>query len=797
MRKRNSNITGLLLPSLCWLMMAFCLFASNTAYAQIPWVSDAFTTTKSICDWYNEQKNNTTTQPIPADAKIQQIRCGEDCVRRNPQYKCIQQKLLNAFNGSEIVEQGPDKDVYVKNPKTGKWFIKTSISGKEKWVKVPEDAEGDNGVDEEKLKQWFLDYRPTLRDKNADLVWYNKDALCGPASKNVMLLNCTNPSECFKIDSDEDVINVRYHDVYPGFTNKIVTCIKEILIGLNADKQYDGLFKTCVRTKNCKNCSADPTPACYAERQKCMEDCRATATTDLNKNLTDTGRQTPVPFLKAFQNIHTAAKNIVSVCMTLYLIFFSIRMLLGGVQNLKAEAMVVILSIMFVTYLVMTPNTIQSYALAAISIQEEMIDVTTSSIGDAPDAGQTRICTETRQGLPYSLWQRVDCMMAHIMGAFPFIPDGKEIKQFLHEFANDGIGGHIVRADNVSVKLVNGKITFFNQNNTFTFQDMAEDPYTLGEDTVLVLLIAMAGMLMTPIGPFMIISGAFIPVLMLAAITEAVLTYLTSLIALIFLCMISPLIIPLCLFKSTKQIFEAWLQMVMGFILQPAVLFAYITFMVHVLEIILGSSLYQQYKMLSPNTITENGIEIKDPKYSRQLRPMFDLFVPLQSGKTDKNNVLEKKTTSGITAGYFVPEMKFVDNSEEIREKNQKIAESKALIENLKQSIENISIPTVIATVQTEIDKTELEVSDLSKQITELKAGEEEANKKMMMLFLQSLIIVGLILAITFGFLTNVMNFGAQLTGLYTPVSSGALNIYNEAMRRVSGAMQAQHGKKK
>jgi type IV secretory pathway VirB6-like protein len=80
------------------------------------------------------------------------------------------------------------------------------------------------------------------------------------------------------------------------------------------------------------------------------------------------------------------------------------------------------------------------------------------------------------------------------------------------------------------------------------------------------------------------------------SVIGAVVTYFKVMIALSFLLGMAPLFIPFALFAETKKIFQGWLQQVIGLVLQPIMLFAFLSFFLvmiaNTINALLGQSDY-------------------------------------------------------------------------------------------------------------------------------------------------------------------------------------------------------------
>lgn len=79
-----------------------------------------------------------------------------------------------------------------------------------------------------------------------------------------------------------------------------------------------------------------------------------------------------------------------------------------------------------------------------------------------------------------------------------------------------------------------------------------------------------------PIGLLIALTGFYLIAQIIIAIGRAMFVYVTSFVALSLLVIISPFFVPLILFNATKEKFDKWLRLVISFMLQPVILFAYL-----------------------------------------------------------------------------------------------------------------------------------------------------------------------------------------------------------------------------
>lgn len=94
-----------------------------------------------------------------------------------------------------------------------------------------------------------------------------------------------------------------------------------------------------------------------------------------------------------------------------------------------------------------------------------------------------------------------------------------------------------------------------------------------------VLLIAITAVISTAYGvPIFLFSVIFV-VMIVQLTIRVVEIYIMAFLSLVLMVYISPLVIPSVLFQQTRHVFDAWLKQVFALILQPVVLFAFLSFM--------------------------------------------------------------------------------------------------------------------------------------------------------------------------------------------------------------------------
>ena len=103
----------------------------------------------------------------------------------------------------------------------------------------------------------------------------------------------------------------------------------------------------------------------------------------------------------------------------------------------------------------------------------------------------------------------------------------------------------------------------------------------------------LAGFLTGPIGIYFALSVMFFGFFFIVATIRALHIFLSSCMSIIIFVFISPIIIPTLLFEKTKNIFTGWLTQLIGFCIQPMLLFAYIAIFIMVLDkTVIGSATF-------------------------------------------------------------------------------------------------------------------------------------------------------------------------------------------------------------
>ncbi len=108
-----------------------------------------------------------------------------------------------------------------------------------------------------------------------------------------------------------------------------------------------------------------------------------------------------------------------------------------------------------------------------------------------------------------------------------------------------------------------------------------------------ILLIGIGSIFSSVYGIMIFILITAILIFLTLIIVRIVHIYIMAFMAIILLVYISPLVIPMVLFNYTKSSFEAWFRQLLGFCVQPIILFAFLAFMFAIMDSVIYSNNYE------------------------------------------------------------------------------------------------------------------------------------------------------------------------------------------------------------
>jgi len=180
-----------------------------------------------------------------------------------------------------------------------------------------------------------------------------------------------------------------------------------------------------------------------------------------------------------------------------------------------------------------------------------------------------------------------------------------------------------------------------------------------------------AGFLTGGVGIVFFLAGFALAFMLLSIIFRAVQITIMSLLAVILLVYISPLTITCSLFERTKGIFENWYKQLLGFILQPMILFAYLGIFISTIDaILIGDATFNPItEKFELPTINCNGVEntspyciLNFPKFKNYTGlEFFDLALPMLVGmNNEKINAIVKAAIIMFVMYSFMDKITFV-----------------------------------------------------------------------------------------------------------------------------------------
>jgi type IV secretory pathway VirB6-like protein len=115
-------------------------------------------------------------------------------------------------------------------------------------------------------------------------------------------------------------------------------------------------------------------------------------------------------------------------------------------------------------------------------------------------------------------------------------------------------------------------------------------------------------------GFFIGVMGIYVLWSFVMAMIKALHTYLASILAISFILLLAPLFFPLLLFKKTRQYFDKWYRMLGSFILQPVILFAFLSMMMIALDYMLVSGRYSVLNAACGEVCVMDGSAVSNPE---------------------------------------------------------------------------------------------------------------------------------------------------------------------------------------
>lgn len=279
-----------------------------------------------------------------------------------------------------------------------------------------------------------------------------------------------------------------------------------------------------------------------------------------------------------FVTLKDSLRKAITAALTLYVIFFGIKVVLGQEVPEKGEVFMFIIKMILVMYFSIGDGIVNDLYPALMGAAQSFAQIIFESSGAAGLCDYTPTGLATSGMTPYpaghedmALWDALDCRILYYMGIY-----------------NTAVIDLITRA--------------------------GSDIAALGILAVLcppifaVLLPLLLGLQLLPFIMMIIFA-----ILLLSVAVYVVHTYLIAIVTITLIVFLAPLFIPMALFKVTKTYYDNWLRVLLSFTLQPMVLFSFLGLMMSVMDkIYYGTCTFRaigttQWPLFTLNPSTDSG----------------------------------------------------------------------------------------------------------------------------------------------------------------------------------------------
>jgi len=243
-----------------------------------------------------------------------------------------------------------------------------------------------------------------------------------------------------------------------------------------------------------------------------------------------------VEFINGFYPLVAAAGQ---AAMVLSVTIFGVLLVSGAIEKSSRDSFVLLFKLGCVLFFIQPERVEEIYGMGI----DSMDSLTNIVYTFGKDQHSLR-CYDN-----VTLWDRVDCMLDVIIGI---------VKEDELEAAGKSLnsGGGSVKVEGVS----RGLMYFFFTNMT-------------------------AGSMGFIIG----VLGFYVMYTFLFALVKSIHTFLAAIIGLSFLLVFAPMFVPMIMFRVTRSYFDKWMRICISFVLQPVILFAFLSLMMIALDTMLIS----------------------------------------------------------------------------------------------------------------------------------------------------------------------------------------------------------------
>jgi type IV secretory pathway VirB6-like protein len=227
----------------------------------------------------------------------------------------------------------------------------------------------------------------------------------------------------------------------------------------------------------------------------------------------------------AYAAMYEQFEPVIHMMVVLAVSMFGLKMITGSVRNLRVESIMLLFKIGLIYYFVRDFGLFE----AAFGAFNELMDVVSTSLNKiGQNVGGAPVCPRGLGNPADAAWDKIDCILGHLFGFAP------------------------------GVTLQGG-----------------------------LLGIVSAAIFSRSIGTMVFMFGISTMVMIMLAAIRAAYVFLMAYSVIALLLMLAPIMFPLILFQPTSGYFNKWWQMMVGFAMQPVILFFFLAFFFKIFEIMI------------------------------------------------------------------------------------------------------------------------------------------------------------------------------------------------------------------
>jgi hypothetical protein len=305
------------------------------------------------------------------------------------------------------------------------------------------------------------------------------------------------------------------------------------------------------------------------------------------------------------------------------------------------------------------------------------------------------------------------------------------------------------------------------------FGDLASDPFnpkSVKDGFALIMLPATLymGLFWTPWGPWLMLLGGGVIMTMMAALIQCVIVYITSFMVVVFLGILGPIVIPMVLFHTFREGFMHWVQMMFAYMIQPAIVLAYITFMMFVIDVSLFGRAPVSQADLDAATAQIAAIGADTSLTPQQVQNQVNTITKANEFPKEGSLMWFYNKVATDPKENFVDEDRFTVTAQTQSKNKSKGGDNTTATSGNEKG--------AFSFTRYYFQPGGLNSSKLN----------QTEGYRLVQAVLQAL----LLFYLTYTFLPNIMNFGAQLAGLEATSKMVALNAYNQMADKVQRSMR-------